>query len=322
MSSKANFFWLLLAAACWVGCPADDPDEVGDDDTSGDDDDDDDDASDDDTGDDDVEGCDSGPGDMASLPAGTFTMGSRSSVVGHNDDERTHEVTLTRDFEVGVYEVTQALFESCMGYNPDEDPHGDRPAVYINWHEAAAFATAVSVGEGLQACYSCSGDGDSVICEPDGDPYECAGYRLPTEAEWEYAARGGLEDASFPNGGNLIEGTESDNSGDLFLTDGSLLDAMAWYWGNSEESTHPVGELDPNGYGLFDMAGNVYEWCHDGYEEELFDATDPIGQGDDKNLRGGSWMSSPSGVRVANRFGDEPDYGSGQKGFRLVRMLP
>jgi formylglycine-generating enzyme len=319
MTALNRLLWPTIASLLLVGCPADDPDDVPDDDDVGDDDT----ASDDDTtGDDDVAGCDTEPGSMATLPAGSFTMGSPEAEVGHSEDEEGHEVTLTHAYEIGTHEVNQARFEDCMGYNPNEEPDDSRPVVYVSWHEAAAFANALSVGRGLEACYSCTGSGDSVDCEPAVDPYDCGGYRMPTEAEWEYAARGGLVGASFPNGGNLVEGTEDDNSGGLFLTDDSLLDAVAWYWGNSDTMTHPAGELDANGYGLYDMAGNVYEWCHDGYQELLPDATDPIGEGVEANIRGGSWMSSPAGIRVANRFGDDPEFGDGSTGIRLVRILP
>jgi len=317
VTAPTRLLWSIAASLLLIGCPADDPDDVPGDDDVGDDDT----ATDDDTTDD-VTGCDTGAGSMAAVPAGSFTMGSPDTEVGHSEDEEAHQVTLSHAYEVGVFEVTQERFEDCMGYNPNENPDASRPVVYVSWHEAAAFANAVSVGAGLEACYACTGTGDSVDCEPAVNPYDCEGYRLPTEAEWEHAARGGLVGASFPNGGNLYDGTEDDNSGGLFLTDGSLLDAMAWYWGNSDAMTHPVGELEPNGYGLYDMAGNVYEWCHDGYQEALADATDPIGEGVEVNIRGGSWMSSPAGIRVANRFGDDPEFGDGSIGIRLVRVLP
>ena len=263
--------------------------------------------------------------EMIEITAGTFKMGSPGSEVGHQSDEDLHDVTLSGDYEIGRYEVTQAEFEQHVGYDPSSFSGGDRPVESVNWYEAAAFANAVSDAAGLQRCYDCSGDGTTVQCEPDGNPYDCDGYRLPTEAEWEYAARGGLAERAFPNGGGLVSsGDETDCDGDLELDNGDVLDDEAWYCGNADSETHTVGALDANGYGLHDMSGNVWEWCHDWYDDYGGDVTDPYGPstGSRRVHRGGSWNHYPGGARVANRYGSDPGYRYYSLGFRLARSLP
>jgi formylglycine-generating enzyme required for sulfatase activity len=262
---------------------------------------------------------------MVLVPAGTFTMGSPTSEEGRDSDETEHEVTLTQNFWMGVYEVTQAQFEGFMGYQPSYfDGCPDCPAENMDWYEAAAFANAVSASAGLAQCYACSGSGSSVSCSLDSayaTPYDCAGYRLPTEAEWEYAARAGTTSA-FSNGGNLYSGETSDCGGSLLLDNGTYLDDIAWYCGNESLQTEEVGGKDPNPWGLYDMHGNVWEWCHDWYESSYSGtATNPWGasSGSYRVNRGGSWYYYPLFLRSASRYWNYPSYDNPHLGFRLAR---
>ena len=153
-------------------------------------------------------------------------------------------VTLTRDY-LSQLEITQEQYEDLMGSNPTvfSSCGTDCPVDSVSWYMAAAFANAVSSAAGLDECYSCSGSGATPTCTPSMDVYACEGYRLPTEAEWEGAARCG-EDLLYA-GSNTIVGR------------------VAWYSGNSGGTPQSVGGLDPNGCGLFDMSGNIHEWVND-----------------------------------------------------------
>lgn len=261
------------------------------------------------------------PADCVDLPAGSFVMGSPIDELGRQDDEVQHEVTLTRAFRLGRTEVTQAEFEQMMGYNPATSGTCPKcPVESVTWDEAASYANARSRLDGVSECYACVGELPDAKCTAPVDPYACDGWRLPTEAEWEYAARSaGTVTDSFPNGGNLL-GIDFYPCGKQIVLDnrGSLRD-QAWYCSNSHHVTHPVGTLDPNPAGLSDMAGNVWEWTGDAYGPYPDVAIDPVGVGEDRVKRGGSWVTPPKRVRVAYREGFNPASRLDSMGFRIAR---
>jgi len=246
--------------------------------------------------------------------------------------------------------VTQEQFETRMGWNPSYRPNcgGGCPVEYVHWFDAVAMANDVSTSAGLLACYVLSDvecqDGTSVgedyldcmnetqegiqaaVVSLNGEasPYECEGYRLPTEAEWEYSARGGVQGASFPNGGNLYPGDEEYCDGGLVLDNGLYLDDVAWYCGNDSNSPEAVGQLLANGYGLYDMSGNVWEWCHDWEGDYQGDEVDQVGPetGSERVFRGGCYGGGARSLRNANRNRYEPGMRSESLGFRLARTAP
>ena len=207
-----------------------------------------------------------------------------------------------------------------MGYNPSKFTScgGTCPVETVNWHEAVAYCNALSTKAGLTACYSCSNSSTSVTCKETAATtgkgiYTCKGYRLPTEAEWEYAYRAGTTTA-FYNGG-ITSCTGSDpNAG-----------TIGWYISNANSTPHPVGKKTANTWGLYDMAGNDWEWCHDWYQSGLGSTAqiDPLGSGSSARvLRGGSWPGTPFNMRAARRNQEPPTSRYNYYGFRCVRTLP
>ena len=247
------------------------------------------------------------PYEMVRIPAGEYIMGGE---VGLSIERPPHTVALTYDFYMGVYEVDQLLFSVVMGFNPIKvhgndcegrifPPEAEEPAYCVSWFEAVRFANKLSERDGLEQCYEVV---NGMLYWTKG--LECEGYRLPTEAEWEYTARGG-EDFVY--------------SGSNEPSD------VAWFWENSEKMIQPVGRKKPNKYGVYDMSGNVWEWCWDwygDYPKKL--QLNPIGPalGEQKIRRGGAWFNGSEDIRVHSRLRKDPGDRYGLLGFRLVRTAP
>jgi formylglycine-generating enzyme required for sulfatase activity len=241
---------------------------------------------------------------MVAIPGGWFEMGSRAS---REKDESPHKVYVSA-FYMDQYEVTQQHFEKVMGQNPSRWKDPSNPVEQIRWKQAAEYCNARSRLEGLEPPY----DPKTWRCN-----FESPGYRLPTEAEWEYACRAGTQDEYACGRGP------------------GALGEYAWFKDNSTRGPQPVGRKKPNPWGLYDMYGNVWEWCNDFYAEDYYRRSpekDPRGPetGQTRVLRGGCWNSRAALLRSAYRNDEDPGYTdacfgrdvSGFVGFRCVRNQP
>jgi sulfatase modifying factor 1 len=232
---------------------------------------------------------------LKEIPAGTFMMGSPTDETGRYDIEQQHKVTISKPFYMQTTEVTQGQWNALMGTEPWKGQlfgkyvkeGANYAATYVSWDDAIAYCNKLSEKEGKT-------------------------YRLPTEAEWEYACRAGTKTAWS------------------FGDDEKALGDYAWYRGNvwdvGEKYAHQIGLKKPNAFGLYDMHGNVYEWCHDYYGEDYYKqspANDPIGpeSGSSHVLRGGAWFFNTRDSRSALRFRGGADIRLYDTGFRLVREL-
>ena len=216
---------------------------------------------------------------MVKVEAGSFNMGATPEMENPYDSEKpVHRVTLTNNYYVGKYEVTQALWQAVMGSNPSNFKGDDLPVETVSWNDCQDFISKLNAMTGKR-------------------------FRLPTEAEWEYAARGGKKSRGYQYSGN------------------NTLGDIAWYSGNSSSRTHAVGTKQPNELGIYDMAGNVWEWCQDwkgSYSSSPL--VNPIGavSGSLRVYRGGSWSSSARGCRTSCRNCFTPNGRDNNLGLRLV----
>ncbi|MGP0069268.1 MAG: formylglycine-generating enzyme family protein [Isosphaeraceae bacterium] len=253
---------------------------------------------------------------MKLIPAGEFLMGSPDSDKDASDDEKPqHRVRITQSFYLGMHQVTRGQFGrfvEATRYQTEAEKDGKGgygwDASSNKWEQNPKFTWRSAGFEQTDnhPVVNVSWDDASAFCDwlsrQEGQP-----YRLPTEAEWEYACRAGTT-TRFSFG-------DSEN----------LLGQYAWYAANSTNQTHPVGEKKPNTFGLHDMHGNVWEWCSDGYEADYYKkspASDPLGseQAVLRVIRGGSWYNDPQSARSACRDWITPGFRSGSLGFRLARV--
>ena len=227
--------------------------------------------------------------DLVKVPGGLFQQ-------GNSDNGPVHKVTLA-GFSLGSSEVTQWQYQTVMGTNPSKFRGDDLPVEQVSWFDAVAFCNKLSVREGLTPYYTLKGVEVTTSAK-------ATGYRLPTEAQWEYAARGGLKGQSFTYSG------------------GNEPDPLGWYDENSDMKSHPVATKAPNSLGLFDLTGNVKEWCQDWYGAYSAKAqVDPAGaeSGTGRVLRGGSWRYSAFYATVFSRDAYGPEVQANNIGFRVVR---
>ncbi len=241
-----------------------------------------------------------GGGEMVLIRAGDFQMGSNH---GQTDEKPVHKVHVDA-FLMDRYPVTQQQFHDLEIADGSHFKGMDRPVETVSWADAAAFCNARSKKEGLKPCYD-----DSGKCD-----FSANGYRLPTEAEWEYACR-------------------ADTSTDYFFgADQRELADYAWFGDNANKQTHPVGRKKPNPWGLYDMYGNVAQWCNDFYGKDYYKDSPPSNphgpnDGDRYVLRGGAWNSKATELSSSRRAGESPGFEDAcfsrdAIGFRCVRKAP
>ena len=248
---------------------------------------------------------------MKTIAAGTFLMGALPNDKDAKTDEKPrHKVTLSRDFLIARYPCTQALYESIMGINPSGFSGATRPVENISWCDAILFCNRLSASEGYTPVYelppsfqNSNDDSKKVQWKT-----EANGYRLPTEAEWEYAAQGG----------QYTKYAGSDNLDDVAFYRNRVFEYSGY-------KTHPIGQKMPNGYGLYDMTGNVSEWVWDSWKRKYASPiTDPVytdQKSADRILRGGSWHDVQQSMRLSYRNWCYASIQLNRVGFRLVRTI-
>jgi formylglycine-generating enzyme required for sulfatase activity len=243
---------------------------------------------------------------LVPIPAGEFLMGSPDSDLDADEDEKPqHRVRITRPFYLGIYPVTQAQYQKVMRATPSyfkDQP--ENPVEGVSWYQAVRFCNRLSKMEDMKPFYGIKGE--SVTIPSNTNP----GYRLPTEAEWEYACRAGSETPYS------------------FGDDPAEMGEYAWYFENSDHKTHPVGKKHPNALGLYDMHGNVWEWCWNGWDADEYSrlakqapVDDPVGpsQTSLRVIRGGCWGDGPRSLRSAYRGRLAPGSRGSSLGFRVAR---
>jgi sulfatase modifying factor 1 len=242
------------------------------------------------------------------VEAGSFQMGSEN---GMPDEQPVHAVRITRSCYVGACEVTFDEYDrfcAATSHRRADDGgrgRGTQPLLNVDWYDAVAYCNWLSERDGLTPCYS--GTGKGTLCD-----FLATGYRLPTEAEWEYAARGGRL-----SGGFLYAGSNNPEE-------------VAWYAPNANDQPQPVGQKSPNELGLYDMSGNLFEWCGDWYAQDYYASSpgsDPVGPPPPDTSkpwelvrvrRSGSWREDAASIRTTFRSFDTASY-VGDNGFRVVR---
>ncbi|KAB2908977.1 MAG: formylglycine-generating enzyme family protein [Ignavibacteriaceae bacterium] len=239
--------------------------------------------------------------EMVFVKGGTYLMGCTPDQEPEcNESTNPAKTVSVNDFYISKYEVTQELWESVMDFNPSKYEGKNLPVEGVSWLYAVEFCNWLSDKEGLERAYS--GGSMNISCN-----FQANGYRLPTEAEWEYAARGGLRSGNYKYSGS------------------SDIEKIAWYKKNSNKVSHPVGRMLPNELGLYDMSGNIWEWCWDNCMDLGSKTSDTNNNSqlawilNYRALRGGDWSRQGSDCRVSARGCNHYTSKGTNIGFRLVR---
>ncbi|WP_189027077.1 formylglycine-generating enzyme family protein [Paenibacillus albidus] len=212
---------------------------------------------------------------MVNLPGGEIEL--------RDDRRKTTWTVQVKPFALAPVPVTKALFDSVMSRPAEPDAEPQAPAVNVSWEDTLLFCNLLSRRSGLKECYSLGDTGENAVCN-----WEAEGYRLPTEAEWQHACKAGTGGYRYGE-----------------------LDEIAWYEENSAGRVHQVGQKQPNAWGLYDMIGNVWEWCWDLYDQEVY--------GSYRIFRGGSWAEEARGCGATCRRRSHPTFRIEDLGFRLAR---
>ncbi|MBN1592406.1 MAG: formylglycine-generating enzyme family protein [Candidatus Coatesbacteria bacterium] len=251
---------------------------------------------------------------MVEIPAGSFLMGSSLDDEERDGDERPQRTVNLSAFSISRTEVTEKQWEDVMGWNPCYYSLGDdHPVEFVTWFDCIDFCNKLSESEGLGKCYRITDilyNGDHIVAASVTCDFAENGYRLPTEAEWEYACRAGTTTRYYTG----------DSEEDL--------SREGWYDGNSIFRKHEVVHKEANAWGLYDMHGNVYEWCWDWHSLDYYGSrpdpdSDPKGpdSGSYRVCRGGAWDFSARYCRSADRYSFSPNYSNSDLGLRLVRSI-